>query len=80
MVEVDGWRFHKTKRAFEADRRKDARLVIAGRRVVRFSAERVFGQPAAVARELSLLLDGAPPLSARTELERPWLLPERSDP
>jgi hypothetical protein len=58
VVEVDGWRFHKTRKAFEDDRRRDAKLVAAGRRVVRFTYRRVRDEPHAVARELSRLLNG----------------------
>ncbi|HLM09730.1 MAG TPA: DUF559 domain-containing protein [Thermoleophilaceae bacterium] len=37
VVELDGWEAHRTRRAFERDRRKDARLVSAGWRVVRYT-------------------------------------------
>ena len=35
IVETDGDRFHRTRRAFEADRRRDQRLLLAGWRVIR---------------------------------------------
>jgi very-short-patch-repair endonuclease len=56
IVEVDGWSFHRTKRSFEADRERDAKLVEAGWRVVRFTHDRVTHAPAAVAAQLSRLL------------------------
>jgi hypothetical protein len=59
IVEVDGWRTHKTKRSFENDRRRDVRLLIAGYRVVRFTYQRIMHEPHAVARELTLLLSQA---------------------
>lgn len=37
VVELDGWEWHKTRRAFEEDRRKAAALEAAGYRVVRFT-------------------------------------------
>jgi very-short-patch-repair endonuclease len=37
VVEVDGRRFHGSARAFVEDRRRDAELVAAGYRVVRFT-------------------------------------------
>ena len=37
VVELDGWEWHKTRRAFEEDRRRAAALEAAGYRVLRFS-------------------------------------------
>jgi hypothetical protein len=37
IVELDGWETHRTRAAFEADRRRDAALQAAGWRVVRFT-------------------------------------------
>ena len=37
IVETDGYDSHGTRRAFEADRAKDAALTAAGFRVVRFT-------------------------------------------
>ena len=62
IVEVDGWTFHKTKRSFEDDRRRDAKLVLAGWRVVRFTYDQVRYEPQAVARTLTTLLRAAPSL------------------
>jgi very-short-patch-repair endonuclease len=56
IVELDGWTFHKTKRAFEGDREKDARLVLADWRVVRLTYKRVRYESESVARDLTLLL------------------------
>jgi very-short-patch-repair endonuclease len=67
VVEVDGWRFHKTRRSFEDDRRKDAKLVVRHWRVVRFTHRRVTDDPAGVGRDLSeLLRDGPSPRRARS--------------
>jgi very-short-patch-repair endonuclease len=37
VVETDGWESHRTRAAFEADRRRDAALQTGGYRVVRFT-------------------------------------------
>lgn len=49
VVELDGWEFHKTRRSFEEDRRRDAALAAAGYRVLRFSWRQVVNEPALVA-------------------------------
>jgi very-short-patch-repair endonuclease len=58
IVEVDGFRYHSTRRAFEHDHRKDAVLRGAGLPVLRFTWDQVDRAPlqviAAVARELAL--------------------------
>jgi very-short-patch-repair endonuclease len=59
IVEVDGWRYHGTRRAFERDRRKDAALQAAGYRVVRITYRRLRHESHAVAAELALLLRSA---------------------
>lgn len=41
VVETDGWETHRTRSAFQRDRRKDAALVAAGWRVMRFTYDDV---------------------------------------
>jgi very-short-patch-repair endonuclease len=41
VVEVDGYRFHRTPRAFERDRERDAILARAGYRTPRFTYRQV---------------------------------------
>jgi very-short-patch-repair endonuclease len=66
VVEVDGWLYHRGRRAFNDDRRRDRKRVRAGWRVIRFSDDQVQYEPELVGAELSeLLRDG------------PWLLPAR---
>ena len=48
VVEVDGRKFHDTGPQFERDRRKDADLVLAGFRVLRFTWRRLTREPAEV--------------------------------
>jgi very-short-patch-repair endonuclease len=69
IVEVDGFKWHRGKRAFGNDRKRDRMLIRAGWIVVRFTDDQVDEDPAAVAAELSeLLRDG------------PWPRPARSGP
>jgi very-short-patch-repair endonuclease len=66
VVEVDGWLYHRGRRAFNDDRRRDRKRVRAGWRVIRFSDDQVQYEPELVGAELSeLLRDG------------PWLPPAR---
>jgi very-short-patch-repair endonuclease len=53
IVETDGWQTHRTRAAFEADRRRDAALTAAGWRVVRLTFHE---QPAVIQRRLEALL------------------------
>lgn len=57
VVEIDGWRYHRTRKRFEDDRRKDAALTAAGYRVVRITYRRLHHESLAVAAELAVLLD-----------------------
>jgi hypothetical protein len=56
IVETDGWGPHHTRDAFEADRQRDAALLVAGHRVVRFTWRRITREPRAVAATLRALL------------------------
>ena len=56
VVEVDGYKYHGTRRRFESDRRKDAALLVAGFRVVRITWRRLRYESYAVAAELAVLL------------------------
>jgi Protein of unknown function (DUF559) len=56
VAETDGWQAHGTRAAFERDRGRDQRLMLAGYRVVRFTWRQVFDRPAEVVGVLSGLL------------------------
>jgi hypothetical protein len=56
IAETDGRATHTTKRAFEHDRRRDQRLMLAGYRVVRFPRRQVFEDPQSVQATLRGLL------------------------
>jgi very-short-patch-repair endonuclease len=65
IVEVDGWEFHKTHEAFEADRVKDAKHHVAGFTVLRITARRIDRDAPAVAGEIrALLRRGSEPWAA----------------
>jgi very-short-patch-repair endonuclease len=61
IVELDGFEWHRTRAAFEADRRRDATLVRAGYRVLRVTARRMDAEPAAVTADVRALLEMTPP-------------------
>ena len=48
VVEVDGYAWHRGRRSFEHDRRRDADLQVAGFRVLRFTWRRIRDEPEAV--------------------------------
>jgi hypothetical protein len=56
IVEVDGWQFHRSRRAFVTDRARDRAALKTGWRVARFPAVEVQRTPDAVAAELQALL------------------------
>ena len=51
-----GWDTHRTRRAFEDDRAKDAALLAAGSRVVRFTWRQLRYDPQTVADRLTAIL------------------------
>jgi very-short-patch-repair endonuclease len=56
VVEVDGFAAHGTRMRFESDRARDAALVAAGYRVLRFTWRQLVGQPEVVAARLAVVL------------------------
>jgi very-short-patch-repair endonuclease len=56
VVETDGWDTHRTRQAFEDDRAKDAALVAAGYRVVRFTWRQLRHDPQTVAARIEAIL------------------------
>jgi hypothetical protein len=57
IVELDGAAVHQTRRAFHADRRRDAALAAEGYVVVRLTWQRITRERSAVVDELQRLLD-----------------------
>jgi very-short-patch-repair endonuclease len=56
VVEVDGWESHRTRSAFEEDRRRDARLAVLGYEVLRFTWRQVERDARGVAETIRALL------------------------
>jgi very-short-patch-repair endonuclease len=56
VVEVDGYEFHGDRDSFENDRARDAALVAAGWRVLRFTARQLDEQPLVVLSQLAAAL------------------------
>jgi predicted transcriptional regulator of viral defense system len=56
IVEVDGYEFHKGRAEFESDRRRDAKLQVAGYRVLRVTKQRMDDEPQAVLSDVRALL------------------------
>lgn len=52
IVEIDGWETHRTRAAFEADRRRDAALQAAGQKVLRFTWRVINNDGATVVRRI----------------------------
>jgi very-short-patch-repair endonuclease len=59
VVEADSWRFHRTRRAFERDRRRDAILARAGYRTLRFTHRQMTQRPSEVAATIGAHRGGA---------------------
>jgi very-short-patch-repair endonuclease len=59
IVELDGFAFHKSRAQFEADRRRDAKLTVAGYRILRITQQRLHNEPEAVLGDLRKLLSTA---------------------
>jgi len=65
VVEIDGFRFHSSREAFERDRRRDARLQAAGVRVMRVTwRQAVDDTYATLARLVQALAAGRPSKAA----------------
>jgi len=60
IVELDGFAFHKSRAQFEADRRRDAKLTVAGYRILRVTQQRLQNEPEAVLAEIRALLAHSP--------------------
>jgi len=55
-VEVDGWEFHRSRRAFERDRLRQEQLRLAGIDSIRITARRLEREPQVVAERIATLL------------------------
>jgi very-short-patch-repair endonuclease len=74
IVELDGWEWHRTRRAFEEDRRKAVALEAAGYRMLRFTWRQVKREPellAAAVRSGCPTAAGRAPAPARAAARPP---------
>jgi hypothetical protein len=60
VVETDGWRYHAGRRAFERDRERDAVLIRAAYRLLRFSHHQIEADAPTVARTVAAALAARP--------------------
>ena len=58
IVEVDGFATHRTRQAFQRDRRRDQLLTSAGWRVIRFTWDQVTNDPGHVVEVARRLVSG----------------------
>lgn len=56
VVEIDGFAYHGSRPAFEKDHRRDARLVVAGYRVLRFTWRQIVDEVERVAADVAVTL------------------------
>ena len=57
IVEIDSWRYHKTRHAFENDRARDVITARAGYRTLRFTDRQLEREPRAVAEAIAAMSD-----------------------
>ncbi|HEY0276885.1 MAG TPA: DUF559 domain-containing protein [Solirubrobacterales bacterium] len=60
IAELDGFKSHRTKRAFRKDRRRDRRLGAHGFHVVRITEDQIRDEPGEVAADLEALIYNRP--------------------
>jgi very-short-patch-repair endonuclease len=56
VIEVDGFRFHSSRGAFERDRRRDAELAALGFRVLRVTWRQIVDRPEALVARIASVL------------------------
>jgi very-short-patch-repair endonuclease len=56
IVELDGWEAHSTRSAFQDDRERDRRLLVAGYSITHITWNQLRDEPEAIASDLRLLL------------------------
>jgi very-short-patch-repair endonuclease/predicted transcriptional regulator of viral defense system len=56
IVELDSWEFHRHRAAFQRDRARDTRLLVAGYRTIRVTHDRLDREATALAAEIEQLL------------------------
>jgi hypothetical protein len=66
VAEIDSWRYHRARDAFDRDRDRDVDLALAGRVVARFTDRMLAREPAPVAARVEALLAATAPDRAAT--------------
>jgi very-short-patch-repair endonuclease len=61
IVELDSWEFHRHRAAFQRDRARDTRLLVAGYRTIRVTHDRLDTEANQLANEINQLLRVPPP-------------------
>jgi predicted transcriptional regulator of viral defense system len=61
IVEMDSWEYHRHRAAFERDRTRDTRLLLAGYRTIRITHRRLDREAKTLAEQIHALLVGAWP-------------------
>jgi very-short-patch-repair endonuclease len=61
IVELDSWEFHRHRAAFQRDRARDTRLLVAGYRTIRVTHDRLDTEATQLANEINQLLRVLPP-------------------
>jgi predicted transcriptional regulator of viral defense system len=56
IIELDSWEFHSHRAAFQRDRARDTRLLVAGYRTIRVTHDRLDREAATLAAEIRVLL------------------------
>jgi very-short-patch-repair endonuclease len=56
IVELDGWRYHRTRQSFERDRERDAHALASGFPTVRITKQRIDATPDREAARLRKIL------------------------
>lgn len=69
IVELDSWEFHRHRTAFQRDRARDSRLLVAGYRTVRVTHDRLDSEATALATEIRQLLQAHVVLSEPPALQ-----------
>ena len=66
VIELDSWEYHGHRAAFERDRARDPKFLIAGYRTIRITHRRLDGEALELANEISQLLRGGTRSSSRS--------------
>ena len=59
IVELDGYEYHRSRKAFERDRKRDAALLTTGHRTLRVTGLRLAAEPQAIVAEVAALVTSA---------------------